>query len=451
MNRAYRVGLGLTLMTAGGLAGAADRPGDFAYGVPIEATQGAAAYRVAIPLDVYTKSTHEDLRDIRVFNADGEVVPYEIQQAPARVARAAETTPLPLFALHGDAQPTLDGLRVTIQSSGTSVNLQAGATPAQARTITSYLLDARQIAGPLYALQLQWPDDAADFTGIVRVEAGDDLNWLHEISSNATVINLHGSGAHLVQNRIDLNGSKAKFWRLTWIGEAAPFEVTSVSAQTTPDRREHQSLSLTVKGVPTNGKPQEYSFDLGARLPVTKIDLLLPQSNSVATVQLLSRKAVTDPWRSIAAGDFFRLGEQVSERRNAPFEIGQDLDRFWLARFDRAPATSSASPRLQVTWDAQDIVFLARGPGPYQLAYGNGAVTAASSPLAALLVGMNVVKVTAGAPMTLGGADRMTPPPRTLPWKMTILWAILGIGMLLLAIMAYRLSRELTDQPPKPE
>jgi Protein of unknown function (DUF3999) len=451
VNRAYRVGLGLTLMTAGRLAGAVDRPGDFAYGVPIEVTQSAAAYRVALPLDVYIKSTHVDLRDIRVFNADGEVVPYEIQQAPAGVAPPDETTPLPLFALRGDAQPALTGLRVTIQSSATSVNLQAGATPAQDRTITSYLLDARQISGPLYALQLQWPEDAADFTGSVRVEAADDLTRLHEIISSVTVINLHGSGARLVQNRIDLNGSKAKFWRLTWIGKAAPFEVTSVNAQTTPDRREPQTVSLTVKGIQANAKPQEYSFDLGARLPVTKIDLLLPQENSVATVQLLSRNAVTDSWRSIIAADFFRLGEQVSDRHNRPFEIGQDSDRFWLARFERAPAASSAPPQLQVKWDAQDIVFLARGPGPYQLAYGNAAVTAASSPLGALLAGMNVVKGTAGAPTILGGADRMTPPPHTVAWKMTILWTILGSGMLLLAFMAYRLSRELMDQPPKPE
>jgi hypothetical protein len=438
-------------MTAGGLAGAADRPGDFAYGVPVEVTQRAAAYRLAIPLDVYTKSTHEDLRDIRIFNADGEVVPYEIQQAPTDFAPADETTPLPLFSLRGDAQPALAGLRITIESSATSVNLQAGATPAQARTITSYLLDARQISGPLYALQLQWPEDAADFTGSIRVEAGDDLNSLHEIISGATVINLHGSGTHLVQNRVDLNGSKAKYWRLTWIGKAAPFEVTSVSAQTTPDRRELQTLSLTVKGVQANAKPQEYSFDLEARLPVTKIDLLLPQENSVETVQLLSRNAVTGSWRSIFAGDFFRLGEQVHERHNPPFKIGQDSDRFWLARFDRALAASSAPPLLQVKWDAQDIVFLARGPGPYQLAYGNGAVTAASSTLGALLSGMNVVEVTAGAPITLGGAGRMTPPPRTVAWKMGILWTILGIGMLLLAFMAYRLSRELMDQPPKPE
>ncbi len=451
MNRLYGLVFGLCLLTAGGLARAVDGPDDFAYGIPIYATQSSAAYRVAIPVDVYAKSTHEDLRDVRIFNADGEVVSYEIQQAPARLAPSPQTTTLALFALHADSQPMLEGLRVTVQSGGTAVNLQAGATPALARTIRGYLVDARQIAGALYALQLQWPDNSEDFTGSIRVEASDDLKSWHDITRSSPVINLRGSGAPLIQNRIDLIGSQAKFWRLTWIGAAAPFEVTSVSAETSPDRREAQSLTLTTKGTATKGRPQEYSFDLGARLPVTKIDLLLPQENSAASVQLLSRKVPTDPWRSVAAGDFFRLGEGISERHNAPFGIGLNSDRFWLARFEQAPAASSAAPQLQVTWDAQDIVFLARGPGPYQLAYGNGSALAASSPLATPLTGTIILRATAGAPKTLGGADRMLPPRRTVPWKMAVLWSVLGIGMLLLTIMAYRLSRELTGQSAKPE
>ncbi len=451
MKRRHRLVFGVFLLIACGLVVAADHPGDFAYGMRINAAQSSAAYRVAIPVDVYSKSTHDDLRDVRIFNADGELVPYEIQQAPARAASAPQTTPLPLFPLRAGSQPMLEGLRVTIQSSRTAVNLQADATPARARTIHSYLLDTRQIAGALYVLQLQWPDDSEDFTGSIRVEASDDLKSWRDITSNSPVVNLRGSGAHLVQNRVDVSGSKARFWRLTWIGEAAPFEVTSVIAQTSPDLSEAQSLTLTARGAAAKGNPREYSFDLGARLPVTKIDLLLPQENSVASVQLLSRNVTTDPWRPVIAGDFFRLGDRVSERHNARFEIAQNSDRLWLARFEQTPAASSAAPQLQVTWDAQDIVFLARGPGPYELAYGNGSATAAARPLAALLTGTTVLRATAGAPMTLGGADRMMPPPRTVPWKMAVLWSVLVIGMLLLAMMAYRLSRELADRSAKPE
>ena len=451
MNRVICIALGLSLASTGALAETAAAPGDFAYGIPIATTGSAAAYRVAIPVDVYAKATHEDLRDIRIFNAAGEVVPYEIQQAPARAAQLAEGPSLTLFALWADARPTLNGLQLTIQSNGTAVNLQAGSPPAQTRTIDRYLLDARQVAAPLYALQLKWPDDAADFTGNMRVEASDDLQSWRTVIADSPVVNLHGSGAHLVENRIDLGGSKAQFFRLTWIGKAAPFEVTSATAQTSPGRREPESHSLTINGSAVPGKAQEYSFDLGARLPITKVDVVLPQANSVARVQLLSRKQAADPWRPIGSGDFFRMRDGASERHNSPLEIGRDSDRFWLARFAQEPGTAAATlPQLRVTWDAQDIVFLARGAGPYQLAYGSAAATAASSPLASLLGGMAVASASVGAPVAIGGPERLLPAPRTVPWKMALLWAVLGVGMLMLAAMAYRLSRELADRPSNP-
>jgi hypothetical protein len=452
MNRSICLAMGLSVVSAGALGDTAAVPGDFAYGIPISTTETAAAYRVAIPMDVYAKSTHEDLRDVRIFNAAGEVVPYEIQQAPSPAARITAGPSLPLFALRADSHPSLDGLRITIQASGTAVNLQAGTTPAQTAAISSYLLDARQIAVPLYALQLQWPDDAADFTGSVRVECSDDLQSWQVVTSDSPVVNLHGSGAHLVQNHIDLRGSRAKFWRLTWTARTAPFEVTSVTAQTNPDRREPQRLSLTINGAAVSGNTREYSFDVGARLPITKVDLVLPEANSVAKVQLLSRKQPSDPWRPIGSGDFFRMRDGASERHNAPLEVGRDSDRLWFARFDQAPVTATGrAPQLRVTWDAQDIVFLARGAGPYQVAYGSAVATAASSPLASLLGGIGVVRAMPGARVALGGADRLLPPPRTVPWKMGVLWSVLGIGMLLLALMAYEISRELANQPARRE
>lgn len=282
----------------------------------------------------------------------------------------------------------------------------------------------------------------------MRIESSDDLRWWRIVAGDAPVINLQGSGTQLEQHRIDLDGSEANFWRLTWIGRVAPFEVTSVTAQISPDRREPQRLTLTTKGSVVSDKPQDYAFDLGARLPVTKIDLLLPQANSIAKVQLLSLKQPSDPWRPIGSAEFFRMRTRAAERHNAPLETATDYDRFWLARFDQAPGSAAwIAPQLQVTWDAQDIVFLARGAGPYQLAYGSGVAKAAASPLAAVIETADVARAAAGAPVALGGADLLLPPPRTAAWKMAVLSTVLGMGMLGLAFMAYRLFHELANKP----
>src|ERR1700751_2355625 len=135
---------------ASGMTFAAElHPEDFAYGMPID-TQGAGtAYRFTVPVEVFMKVAHEDLRDVCVFNARGEVVPYELRQTPAKPTTRPPGASMPLFPLHGDARASLTGLRVTIHSEGTAVDLQtAGATP-DPRVITSYVIDAREIAEPL--------------------------------------------------------------------------------------------------------------------------------------------------------------------------------------------------------------------------------------------------------------------------------------------------------------
>src|SRR2546423_6159209 len=120
MRRSAYLVVALTSASAIPWAEAADlSPQDFAYGMPITTPAPAAAYRVAVPLEVYRNVVHEDLSDLRIFNARDEVVPYELQQPqPMPVARS-EGPSLPLFPLRGDSRVTLLGLRLTIQSQGT--------------------------------------------------------------------------------------------------------------------------------------------------------------------------------------------------------------------------------------------------------------------------------------------------------------------------------------------
>lgn len=87
-------------------------------------------------------------------------------------------------------------------------------------------------------------------------------------------------------------------------------------------------------------------------------------------------------------------------------------------------------------------MFLARGSRPFLVAYGNTAVAGAGVPLATLLKGVTVSQAELAPPRALGGEPRLTEPQR-VPWKIAILWAVLGLGVVLLGWMAYRLSTEL--------
>jgi len=440
-------GFALTLLAASALASAASRelsPRDFAYGMAIQTPAQAAAYRVPVPLEVYRNVVREDLGDLRLFNASGEVVPYELQQPQPRPVAPPPAHPLPLFALRGDPQAALAGVRVTIQSSAAAVNVQTAGVAAQSSAINGYVVDARTLTVPVLALLVHWQDGAPEFSGLLRVESSDDLGNWNLVARAAPVVNLHTPDAQLVQGRIELPATKAKFWRLTWIGKSAPFALIGIAADITPVRDSIESSSLIALGTPLNDKRQEFSFDLGASAPVNQINIELPEFNSVAEIQLLSRKRLTDAWRPVTRGEFYRVKDAGSERRNVAIVIPRNSDRYWLARLDQPNVTiGDGAPKLNATWNSEDLVFLARGRGPFMLAYGNGSATAANVSLSSLLAGVTVLPAHAGAPQALGGVARLLPSPNGFPWKSTVLWSVLGIGILLLAWMAFRLSREL--------
>jgi hypothetical protein len=171
---------------------------------------------------------------------------------------------------------------------------------------------------------------------------------------------------------------------------------------------------------------------------------VLPVVNSVVKLQLLSRAHSADTWRELTQAEFFRVQTGSSERRNDPIRIATNSDRYWSARVTPADAPGGAGTlKLQVSWDQQDLVFLARGQGPYLLAYGSGQATAAATVLAPLLKGVTVQDASLGAVRLAAGPARLES-PRVVPGKRLFLWSVLAAGIVLLAWMAYRLSRELS-------
>jgi hypothetical protein len=429
----------------GPLACAADmRPTDFAFGRPVVAAAQGAAYRVTLPLSVYQDVAREDLGDVRVYNARGEVVPYTLERPPARTRVPRPGSTLPLFALHGDSPAAADAVRVTIDSPSAAFKLQTQGIASAAGGVRQYILDGRASTDPVAALQLAWPDGAPDFTGRLRVEGSDDFSSWRTLADAAPVANLHANGQQLVRNRVLLSPARPKYWRLSWVGRNAPFELTAVVAEPADSRIEAERSTLEVAGSARSAAPGEYSFDLAARLPIEQVNLALPEINTVVAVELLSRMHLDDPWRRVTGRQFYRVDTGDGELRNQPLDIAGDSDRYWLARAAGPGGAAAPQPlRLQVAWTPSDLVFLARGPGPFLLAYGSAAAAAAETDLSSVSTAVTVLPATLGERRQLGGTARLAPPAAVFPWRRALLWAVLGFSVCLLAGMAYRLTKDM--------
>ncbi len=340
----------LTLLAATSTLAAGTSQKDFAYRIQVVGTGDAAAYRVALPLAVYQKIAHADLADLRVFNGNGEQVPFALERPVAGMVASAATA-LSAFPLKDDSGATLDAIRVTIESGKGAINVQTGGQNPPSGRINSYLVDGRALAVPVSALRLEWPQDAADFAGRMRVESSDSLSDWRMLMSGAPIANLRSGAERLVEQRVEFSPTKAKFWRLSWSGTAAPFILTAVLGEPAIQNVDARHTSLSLAAVPTKNAPGEFEYDLGARVPVDRVNLELPDINTVVDVELLSRERSQDPWHFVRRSGFYRLKSEGEELRNGPVSVAPNTDRHWLLRTDpRRGGLGTSAPHLVVEW-----------------------------------------------------------------------------------------------------
>jgi len=443
----------------------ADSPDDFAFGMLLQSDGPQALVRIDLPAAVHTGVRRPDLGDLRVFNAAGEAVPHALlPQPPAARARPA-LLPLPHFALRGEAAAGVEGVEVRIErQGGRAVVRMDGRAPVPARaTLLGYLVDASAVEQPLQGFSLELSPAVEELVTRVRVEASDDLARWTTLVSEAPVLRLAAGGQRLEQLRIEFAPRRAKYFRLSWAAAAPALPLLALAGEPAAAVLEAPRQWQQVAGSAVQEQPGSYRFDLGGQFPADRLRLLLPQPNSVAAVELLSRSRAGDAWRRVTTATVYRLGAAGQEVVNPDLAIAVNSDRHWLLRVDqRGGGLGSGVPELAAGWLPQGLIFAARGPAPFQLAFGSSSARPGAYPIttlvpgyrmtddgqpvadAAAAAGLEIGRATTAAVHLLAG-ERATRP--ATDWRRWGLWASLLAGVALLGWMAWRLVRQLARAP----
>jgi hypothetical protein len=434
----------------------AESPEEFRYSIPLTTQSNEGLNRVELPLAVHQGAARADLGDLRVFDARGEKVPFAFAGQPRIEAVKRPATALPIFPLRQmqRTQAAALDLQIRQRPDGTLISLQSGGKKAPTKTeLQGYLVDASRLKIPMRALVLDWMPGADSQIGRLNVETSDDLKFWQPLVSGAPLLDLEFGGERLAQKRVEFSATRAKYLRLTWGGPA--FDLKDLQVEFVDAEVERPFRSVKVAG--TKGeKPGEYLFDLGARVPVERLRLELPQANTVAPVQLLSRPDPKSEWRMVAAPTFYRLTREGIEMTAPPLEIGARNERYWLMRVDqRGGGLGTGTPLLEAGWAPRQIVFVARGEGPYSLGYGKAGAEVVAFPVSHLIPGyqpdaeFRLPVVSTGLPLAAGGEDEASfaATLRSTDWKRVTLWSILVIGVAVLGWMAWRLGGQLNAPP----
>jgi hypothetical protein len=385
---------------------------DFRSKAPIT-TEGSDPFRrIQLPFEAY-RDTRSDLGDLRVLNAKGEAVPLAFvgeaipeREKPVnvRLPQFAVTAPTPSATASGRVDVrvrTADGALMYVEQ-------RSAGKPPPVRP-AAYFLDASKVEFPIGALVFDWEVKPGSEIVKVNVEASDDLREWRPVASRATLLRLEQAGQTLAQNQVPLRGAKWKYYRVTWDG--VPFALKAVDAESAPKDSRPDEPRKTTTASATRTKEGDFVYDLGARLPVEALRVVFPEVNSVAPFDIAVRDTKEGAWRAVASATFYRIARDGVEIASQPLRLGPVSAREWRLHPQVKSAGDGAPPTLEVQWRPAEIVFVAKGEGPFVLAFGDREARATAIPVSNLMPNYERGAERKLAMATVGAVTTAPPPP----------------------------------------
>jgi hypothetical protein len=192
-----------------------------------------------------------------------------------------------------------------------------------------------------------------------------------------------------------------------------------------------------------------FEFDARGPLPIDRVQLQLPQTNTLARIVIQSSPDGTDTWVHRFDGTVYSLQVDGRTVRNPPVVVDRRADRYWRILVDlQGGGIGAQEPTLSVGWIPDRLLFVPRGNAPFVLAVGNANLVGRGpqSNLFAVPVDDGGTRIrplpaSLGEAFDLGGDSRLAK-SREVSWEQVVLWGVLVLGVVLLAAFSLRLLRK---------
>ncbi|MFW5637502.1 MAG: DUF3999 family protein, partial [Thermodesulfobacteriota bacterium] len=315
----------------------------------------------------------------------------------------------------------------------------------------AYLVDAGELAEPPNALRLDWTQAGDSLVARVSVSAGRDLNEWVTLVPSTTLVRLRYGEHRLSRQTIQLPRPQARYLRISWPEAARSARITAVEARGLSKSGRSARRYVQISGHSAEGEKPAFEFDAGGRFPADEVTVLLTEPNSLIQGALFSRPREEAEWRFRARGLFHHLVVEDTELVGDPVSISMVSDRYWRLEIESEDAGLGGSPPvLELGYIPHELLFLARGAGPFTLAFGSYQAEPAAAPANPLLQMVNrkdrgglIRRASTGEMIPLAGADGLIPPPPPIPWKRYLLWAVLILGVAAVGWMAWGVYRQM--------
>jgi len=425
---------------------------EYARGFELITEQQSAIYKIVLPESVYNTVSRKDFSDIRIFNSNNEPVPHVIRQSKIKTETKTESIELPYFPIPTeDINLTSSALDITVTSEGKVVRIQTegGTRGLNQDTVKHYLIDVSHINTSIDSLDFKLNGLESGYAKVFRLDYSNDLNQWLSLVGQATLTELKYGQYALKNTRVKLPHKNIKYIRFTWLSEVDTLAITSVKANFKDEYQSENQYWSTSRLIDKNINEASYEFDTGGIFNIEQIDIDLPEDNTLVDVIIESRAVDNSPWKKRYSGVFYKLYFEELELTGKPVTVSSTKDRYWRIKLQSTDGIGNIEPVFKYAWRPNHLYFLARGNAPYILAFGNANSNINNHATSRLMNVLNqgvsnemVGLAKIGKELILKGEPALII-KKTLPWQRIALWTILIIGVIVIATMVIRLSRNM--------
>ena len=457
--------LGMALMLTAQTA-PADAPNQYRAAASITLLPGEGLQRLSLSWPVLQASRSAGLADLRIFDGQGQPVPFAWSQAALPVEQE-RSVDVPRFAWpDARAAEQTTGLQLRLDRGGAVLSIAASAVqpavPKHAAKV--WLLDLNRLFTPadtsrLSGVDLDWQAQAAGLSTTVSAEASADGRQWQAVTQ-----------ARLLALGLELHTTTAEplsLKTIAWPPETARPRYLRLRFETAvalTGSRVRLTQAVAAPALPQQvvrfepvaasaGQPAYWQLDLQAPIAPQSLALLLPELNSLVSLRLAQRGSADEAWRPVSRFVAWRLQKMGRESASEALRLNAPAARFWRLLADSPDAHLQTQPlAAHITWHAPQLVLLAKHSG-LQLAIGREHAASPALPLAQLIPAYQsgdefklpsaslgeVIAQTAAEP---GWRERLSAASAE-DQRRWVLWAVLVAAVLGLGGLALRLVKQI--------
>ncbi|PXX47295.1 DUF3999 family protein [Undibacterium pigrum] len=449
----------------------------------ISSTAAGPYFQLDIPTNIYPGSLHPDLHDVRVRNADGDLLSFAWADMETSSAKLESKT-VSAFPLKDIQSNSFSSFRQNADGSLTALS-QVKIT--RQNPVPAWIIDVSKIKGKLLQARFSISEQVDGMFGFTLESSNDLKNW--QSLGSEQLVQLRHQGSVLQNLGIRLHHVSAQYLRLRWNNPADAPWLDNVSIDSQQEVYTPPVLQWS-KPIPVKTCAANYcEYSIPDNTPIDSLRLLVSEPNTLLHITVLAQvTTTTTPVSSYhhRHSPLYPLHVLRHQKRNTEVQVDQQV---WLNDSlvykinlpngevkSRDLLMDGASyktlrlqtdnpysklgktlPEIQIASLPRRLVFLARGKPPYQLEWGMENKEGAAIPLTTLIPKMDLTRPVQADIASVEIADYVapqaaikpavdkTPAKEHKPW----LWAALGVGLLLLGGMVWSLLKSISEDKAK--